>query len=259
MITRNIGEPVIDIARGLVEGRTFEHTFGFNDAVPNGTFADIWAYGPTDPTYNWPTTTESFRIAAGGDANDTAAGTGAREITMRFLDGTGNIVEEAVATNGISASLGTATAGRRILSAWVSKVGTYGGSNIGTITIENVTTNQIVAFIPIGIGATQLSQFTVPVGWTGVVTKFSLDVSAGANKDADIRMWKRENAFVTTGDMGGSRLLRRWIGFQGTGVDAGWGVTIVVPELTDVWVDAKGNGSVTAVGIEYDMILMKNP
>lgn len=82
-----------------------------------------------------------MRIKAGGNAADTAAGAGAREVTLIGLDASGNVVTEAIATNGISASSATTNSFIRLYRAYVSASGTYAtaaaGSHTAAIVIEN--------------------------------------------------------------------------------------------------------------------------
>jgi len=35
-------------------------------------------------------------------------------------------------------------------------------------------------------------------------------------------------------------------------------VPIIVPALTDIWLDAKGNGATTAVVADYDIFIVKD-
>lgn len=245
----------LDVGAGLIPGVRAVHKFGFNGTVPNGTFADIWAYGPTDPTYNWPTAAESFRIRAGGDANDTAAGTGARSVTFQFLDATGAEVEETIATNGTGVSAATSSTGRRFNRAFVSGVGTQYGSNTGQIIIENETTNEVVAAIAAGFGQTQLSQYTVPLGYSAYLADINVDVEAGTNKNADVRMWQRQGALETSAPFSPERIVHQWKGLEGA-LSINLKAYNTFPALTDLWLDAQGNGATVGVDASYDLFLV---
>lgn len=232
------------------------HKFGFNGAVPNGTFADIWAYGPTDPVYNWPTTTEKFRIRAGGNVNDTAEGSGARSVMFEFLDATGLVVSETIATAGTSASAPTSIAGRRFYRAFVVDVGTIGSFNTGTILIENETTNEVVGAITAEMGQTQLSMFTVPLGYTAYLTVIHVFISVGANKDADVIMYQRQGAYADAAPFKSRRVVHQWSAAQGE-QKIQFDAYPSFPPLTDLWFEAKGNGAITAVDVGYDLILVQ--
>lgn len=68
------------------------HKFGANDDIPGG-FEDIWN---EEGDYPFPTTAEPLRVQAGGNANDTLTGTGARTIEVTFLDENWNEVTETI-------------------------------------------------------------------------------------------------------------------------------------------------------------------
>lgn len=255
-LSRVINDPLFDMGRGLYDDRQTIHVSGFNPTVPNGTWADVWAYGPTDPTYNWPTLSENFRVAAGGDPNDTSAGTGARTLEIIYLDDTGNKLTETLTLSGASVSTATSQTGRRVIRCRVLTSGTYGGSNIGAITVENATSGQIVAHMPATLGQTQLSQFTVDLGMVAYIDKIDISVAAGTNKDADIRLWARPNAYTTVAPFGAPLLVRQWVGVQGE-VDLDYTFRPIIPALSDIWMEARGNGSATAVSVDYDLICVQ--
>lgn len=257
-LVRTVNDPRIDIARGLDEGKFSIHKFGSNAAVPNGSVADIWSYGPTDALINWPVTTEGFRVRAGGDVADDAGGTGAREIEINFLDGTGNEVTELVALAGVSASASTIASGRRINRMRVTAVGAVNGNNVADIIVENDVTNEVVAVISAGIGQTQQTMYTVPLGFTGHLWRIELSVAAGTNKDANIQMWQRLDAYTTSAPFGPRRLVRQWLALQGFAT-AEFFSQPSFPALTDLWFDGEGNGAATAIDIDYDILCIREP
>jgi hypothetical protein len=208
--------------------------------------------------YDWPTTSEGFRIRAGGDVNDTAAGTGAQEVIIQFLDATGLPVTETIATAGAAASASTSVTGRRVNRAFIGNVGTYHGSNTGVIIIENDVTNQVVATIPAGVGQTQQTMYTVPLGWTGFVEVIDINVAVGTNKDANIILWQSLGAYDTTTPFGGKRLVRQWSQIQGTLPPAEFQNRPRFPALTDLWFTGIGNGAATGVDIDYDIIIIED-
>lgn len=128
----------LDIARSIQDGISIVSQFGHNDEI--GT-----SFGPISDggIYRTPqaSAATALRIKAGGHANDTAAGSGAQEITIVGLDENFDEATESLATNGASASSSTTTTFTRIHKAYVSKAGTYAnitsGSHSGDIVIEN--------------------------------------------------------------------------------------------------------------------------
>lgn len=257
-IVRVSNDPYLDISRGLYADKFSFHRFGYNPTVPNGSFADIWAYGPSDATYNWPTTDETFRVAAGGDVNDTSDGTGARTIQIQYLDANGNEQQDQLTLAGAGASTETSSTGRRVIRAWVDTCGTILSNNTGNIAIENSSSGQIVGYIGAGVGQTELSMYTVPLDYTAYLTRIEVSVSVGTNKDADVKMWQRQGAYTTSAPFGVKRLVRQWTAVQGADNIIEYNSLPTFPALTDLYFEAKGNGATTEVDVDYDLILVKN-
>jgi hypothetical protein len=251
---RIVNDPFIDIVRGVDTGKDSIHRFGNNPDVPNGVFERIWSQSGA---FVFPTTTEAFRVRAGGNVNDTSAGTGARTVQIVYLDGSGNLQQEQLTLAGASASASTTGSGRRIIRAWVDSVGVIEGSNIGDIIIENETSAQEVGFIATDFGQTQTSMYTVPVGFTAFLTRIELNIAVGTNRDADVRFWQRNNAYVTTAPFGARRIVRQWLAVQGN-IIAEYDSPFEFEELTDIWFEAKGNGAGTSIEVDYDLILTEN-
>ncbi len=128
----------LEVAKGNVSGHTIVHVSGQNISVGT-TFVPVSKGGLyITPQVAGATT---LRIKAGGNANDTVAGSGAREVTFFGIDETGALASEAVNTAGASASSVTTTTFMRMFHAEVTKSGTYAtmstGSHAANIVIEN--------------------------------------------------------------------------------------------------------------------------
>jgi len=203
-IVRVSNDPFLDISRGLYSDKESIVVSAHNDAVPNGSFADIWSHGTDDAAYNWAATDEKFR-ARGGNANDTSAGSGARTLTIVYLDANGNRQTDTLTLAGTSVSDQTTFTGRRVLSAVVATAGTILSNNTGEILIENVTTGEVVCTIEAGDGDSSMSMFTVPLDFTAYLISVFVEVATGANKDADVIMWQRTNAYTTSAPFGGKK------------------------------------------------------
>ena len=111
--------PGIECAEGNTAGCRVVHKFGRNPSV--GAAKEIIS---TLATYWQPIAAETVRVKAGGNANDTAAGSGCREITIEGLDGSWAEASEAEATAGASASTATTTTFIRVFRAYCSSMGT---------------------------------------------------------------------------------------------------------------------------------------
>lgn len=257
-IIRVSNDPFFDFARSLYADKISIHKFGYNSAVPNGSYADIWSHGPDLAVKPWPTTNETFRVKAGGDANDTSTGTGARTIQIQYLDANGDLQQDQLTLAGANVSTATSVTGRRVQRVWVDTAGTINGNNIGEIIIENSTSNEEVSAIEPGIGQTQATHFTTPARNTAYLIKGNVSVAIGTNKDADVKMWQRRNAYNVTAPFGGKRLIHQWEAIQGANNPLDLAAYIPFPPLTDIWLEGKGNGAATSIDVQYDLVCIED-
>ena len=160
-----------EVSKGKIAGHSMVHKFGHNTAI--GTAFETVSVGGI---YQTPQSTSAttLRIKSGGNANDTAAGSGAREVTLVGIDETGAEVSETLATAGASASSATTTTFMRLYRSFVSGSGTYANSSTGShsadIVIENSAGGTDWATIVVnGFAKSQseIGAYTIPVGYTG--------------------------------------------------------------------------------------------
>ena len=253
-LVRVANSPMLDVSRGLYADKNAVHKVGHNAAVPNGSYADIWSTGGV---YPWPTTAETIRVKSGGNAADAAAGAGARTMQVIFLNATGVKIQEQLTLAGASASAATTSTCTRLLHAWVDTTGAANVANTGLITIENTSANQILADIEVGEGEYRGTIFTVPLGNTAYLISINLRVAVGTNKDADVRMWQRRDALTFSAPFGAKRLVHTWAATQGN-VPIKYEALPSFPALTDIWFEAQGNGAITDVGVDYNIVLVKD-
>ena len=169
---------LLEVQRGNVSGFSMLHKFGRNDGVPNGSWEFINLLGFTA----WPLSAATTVRVKLGNANDTADGTGAREITVKGIDSNFNEITEAIATAGTSASSNTSASFWRIHRAWVSACGTYGAANTAAVVIEN------------GAGGTDLIQIATESQFMAALTSRSTYLSpvkwlAGIKAKLGISQW----------------------------------------------------------------------
>ena len=115
--------------------------------------------------FYFPRSAEFVRIQAGGNANDSASGTGARSIAVIGVKEDFTRHVEILATNGASASAFTTEKFWRINSIFVHEVGTYGGANTGSIMVEDASSNEYMR-VEAGESLSKSAQF----GTQGSVT-----------------------------------------------------------------------------------------
>jgi len=252
-------EWLIDIAQGKIAGHSLVHKFGRNSAVASGTEEGILQI--SGGQFIFRTTASTMRIAAGGDVADTAAGAGAREITIQGIDSNLNEVTETIATAGASASSATTASFWRVHRAWVSDPGTYGGNNVGDIIVEDSAGTASHIMLAAGEGQSQYAGYTIPTGKTGYLLSYW--GSVGANKDdTELKVWTRNNFNIVTPGTAGISAQRLKLNFDGaTGFIP---YTPVSPELTlealtDIWVTAVGaSAGSSTVSIDFELLLVDN-
>lgn len=239
----------LDTAGGRNLGKEAVHKFGDNEDIGTSE-EDIWDGGGT---YTFPTTAETVRVKSGGNAADTAAGAGARTVTVVGLDENWDVASETLTLAGASASAATAATFVRVISARVATVGTYGAANTGAITIENTTATQVLAVIPAGAGEASMAFYAVPRNKTAYLSRCRFVVDS--NKTAVVKLWQRRNADAFSGTMSAKRLVSSLGGFTGPAA-LDFESFIVFPEKTDVWISGTASASETEISASMDLIVV---
>lgn len=243
----------LEVIAGNIAGRSIIHKFGRNSAVPNGSWEGILE---TTAQFNWLTAATTVRIKAGGNAADTAAGAGAREITVEGIDNSGALASEAIVTAGALASSATTTSFWRVFRAHVSAVGTYGVANTGAIVIENSAGGTDLLGILAGQGQSEYGAYSIPAGKTGYLLSVSLSVDAG--KAADVRLFTRENFNDVAAPMSPKRLRMYWDAVLGQEEIKPKSPILSLPAYTDIWFEGDGGGAQTEVEVDFEILLVDN-
>lgn len=241
---------LVEVNKGNIAGHLLVHKFGWRGNVSTN-HHHLW----NDPVANtdmiFPIVAETFDVVTTG--NDTSAGTGAREIIIEYLDSNFAFQTGTVATNaGTQAS---AFSGIRLIRAYATDNGTYGGSNQNLITITGTDSGNDYAFIEATEGQTQNTQYCIPAGKTGYILRASMTTEA--NKGANLILHQRQNADVVSAPFTSVRILHQWDGTE-TPIDETFTANHMLPEKTDTWV---GADMVTGTGIlqfDYDILLVDN-
>ncbi len=191
----------LNITAGRIGGTTVVHKFGANIAIPT-TFKPV-ARGGIYPMVQVGGAV-TMRVKA-GNTNDTAAGSGARSVTIEGLDETGAAVSETVATAGTSASSATSATFIRVFRAYVATAGTYAtvsgatsGSQAADIVIEDGAGAGDWATIPLhvfGMAQTTIGCYSVPLGKKAYVE--SILLQADSTKAVDFMFYTRANILQT--------------------------------------------------------------
>lgn len=164
---------MLNVSRGLVIGASRFQRTGFNPGVGTGE-TTIWNETTTPVAY--PAVAAVVTVSS-SSANDTAAGTGARAVTLSGLDSAYNAISETITLSGQSA-VTSVNSYLRILSLTTISAGS-GGKNAGVI---YAGTGVVSAGVPgtiytsMGVGFNQSRQAftTVPAGTVAYIMDISL-------------------------------------------------------------------------------------
>jgi hypothetical protein len=205
----------LEVAEGHITGYSLVHKFGAS-AVVGTSLAPIALAN----TYNTPTAAANLEFLS-SDANDTAAGSGARQVTVVGLGADWTEVSQTVTTNGTTA-VALTTPLLRLYRWYVSSSGTYGtsanASHAGTLTIRAAgggATWSTITVSPFPMGQSQIGAYTVPLGKTAYL--LTADMFVSSTKAVDLLLFQRPNANdVATPYSGAIRLISQWAGVTGT-------------------------------------------
>lgn len=249
---------LIEVSKGNISGHSLVHKFGAGYGIGT-TFTPITISG----VYRTPQvgSATTLRVKA-GNVNDTAAGTGAREITLIGLDATGAEITQVLATAGTSASSATSLSFIRLYRAYVSKSGTYAtsttGSHAADITIENGAGGTDWATIRstnFPRSQTTIAAYSVPLEKTAYLLDFR--ISSDASKSFSYLFFKRESILDTAAPYQAMRLQ-----FSGVGINAPLSISFPDPikftELTDIGFLARATSGSADMTAEFNLLLVDN-
>ena len=242
-----------EVQKGLVDKFSLIHKFGRNETVPNGSWAFVSLLGHT----GWPlTAATTVRVKAGNAADDTA-GAGAQSITVQGIDSNLDEITEDITTAGASASSATTASFWRVHRAWVKVTGTYGAANTGDVVIENSAGGTDLIKIAAAEGQTQFCGFTIPNTFKGYLNHLIIHADSVNNtRNFNIRLFTREKFNTTSApNMLPPRIKLFFDGVAGTVDYRPPGPGIVIDELSDVWVEAYGDGTTGEVSASMEIIL----
>lgn len=248
-----------DITRGIAEGCSVNHKFGRNLSV-GSTFVPISIGG----IYRTPQVSgaTALRIKAGGNANDTADGTGARAVTLTGLDATGNEITETIATAGASASQPTTKQFIRLYRAFVSASGTYASasaaSHAAAIVIENAdggTDWATIADTTFARAQSQIAVYSVPIHRSIVIS--DIKISSDADKKANLVLFQRRNILQTAPPYDAMRLVEEYpqvAGLHQIIFDPPLGP---FPALTDVGFMGRAESTTVDMSVSFNIVEFK--
>ena len=147
----------MQVARGLVPGATGVNVYGYTETATSGSYGAVWEGSTSSVGYTFPSVAGVPVYASTSSETVTLLVTG--------TDASYNLVTDTVTFAG--STTGTATSGQSFFR--INSMRLQTGVNAGIITakISTVTYAQIKP----GTGQTQMSIYTVPLGYTFYLTR----------------------------------------------------------------------------------------
>lgn len=245
----------------MADGQTkYKVIHKFGRSASTGTTYGVVAMGNV---YRTPKLIDAaaLRIKAGGNVNDTAAGSGAQSVTLQGLDETGEPVTEVLITAGASASANTVHRYSRLFRAYVEDSGTYSdiaapAGHAGTIVIERASGSEDWATIDATDtprGQTEIAAYTIPKGRVGFVQL--VEVITDTTKTTSILMTHRHGAFDTAAPFKAPRVILQLGGLVGADASEPRSPFGPFKAGTDIAFLAKVSSATSEVDIDFEIIL----
>lgn len=247
---------LIEVVKGNIPGHSLIHVFG--KAIVGTTLVPI----ASSLKYPTPTAAVALEVIS-SDADDTAAGAGAREITVVGLDANWEEITQVVATNGLTA-VPLPISMLRVYRWWVSASGVYAtattGSHQGTITIQEVSGSALWfngLITPYPKGQSEIAGYTVPTGFRAYI--FIQAIIADSSKSVDVMFLSRVNADTVVAPFTAMRSVKNWGGVSSAAVGADTNAPIdAFPARTDLIFLAEVGTGTAAVSVDYEVLLVKD-
>lgn len=249
--------PELMIADGHVDGLSVVHKFGRNAAIGT-TFAPVVCGG----NYRTPQVSGATQLRVkAGNANDTAAGSGARKVIIEGLLADGTLATEELTTNGTSAGANSTNSYIRLFRAYISESGTYAtqstGSHSADVVIENAAGTEdwaIIESADFPRSQSEIGAYTVPTGKVGYVK--SLILSVDSSKTADVLFFQRQGILKTAAPYDAMRVVLELGGVSGEETVLPATPLGPFPAGTDLGFLAKVASGTAEVDVDFELFLV---
>ena len=249
MINADYTDPDLEISKDNVPGHWRIHKFGHNEGLSTD-LETIWS---GSNIYTYPLAATIMNLTS-TDADDNMGGTGAWGVTVYGLDGNYNMINETMQLNGQN-TIPTTLKYLRVYRVFTRQAGATGFNEgiiyLGTgASAAGVPTNKY-AIIDQNYGQTMMTQFTIPNGYTGYLTRFTISSwTATKNFESYMRIrwvgesWRRieENNVVA----GASSLT------------VSYTPPLPIPAKTDIEFIGKVDVAGGVTEVNYDLILVED-
>jgi len=239
----------LQVARGQIQGHSVVQVFGYNPDVDTSA-ESVW---PADGTVPHPSAAAVLKISS-SNANDAAAGTGARTVFIEGLNGAYNVVSETVILNGQTA-VDTVNEYLYVNRFFVVTAGS-GGKNAGTI---NAGTGTVTSGVPavlydriaVGYNNRTTAHYCVPAGFTGFLVQGQAAVGkASGNNEVTIKLQQHDpTSIVRVGAV---------VSLNAAVANYVFDPPYVIPEKNCVGAEAIGTSADNSVSAFFNIVLIKN-
>ena len=239
----------LQVSRGQIQGHSNVLIFGYNADVDTSE-ESVWPAGGTVPH---PTVASVLKISS-SDANDTAAGTGARTVFIEGVDGSYNVVSDTVELDGQTA-VNTINEYLYVNRFFVLTAGSGGQNagniNAGTGTVTSGVPAVLYDLIATGYNNRTTGHYCVPAGYTGYMVEGLLSAGQASGSTAVTGFLKQN---------GPDGILR--VGAVSTVNNSAavymFDPPYTIPEKNCVGATAIGAANNNAVSSYFNIVLIKN-
>lgn len=239
----------LQVSRGQIQGHSNVLIFGYNADVDTSE-ESVW---PADGTVPHPTAASVLKISS-SDANDTAAGTGARTVFIEGVDGSYNVVSDTVELDGQTA-VNTINEYLYVNRFFVLTAGSGGQNagniNAGTGTVTSGVPAVLYDLIATGYNNRTSGHYCVPAGYTGYMVEGLLSAGQASGSTAVTGFLKQH---------GPDGILR--VGAVSTVNNSAavymFDPPYTIPEKNCVGATAIGAANNNAVSSYFNIVLIKN-
>lgn len=200
-----------------------------------------------------PTAADTYRVRAGGDADDATLGIGANTVRLTGIDANLALATDVLTLAGASAS-GASASFWRVFKAEVVQAGTYQDANAGTIVIESVTGGNAALQIDAGVGVSEAAVFSTPTDRAGFVRNLVIHHEGLSTDPAEIDVFLKRDFDTVGGVTPARQRLRRYGGFtrlENHPLESNW----VIPPRSDFYVMAQAGAGTPPLMVTFDVTL----
>jgi hypothetical protein len=239
----------LQVSRGQIAGHKTALVSGVSSSVGTS-FSTVWSQ---NNIYSYPSSATVLGISS-SSANDTAAGTGARTVSIYGLDGNYNEINETVTLNGQTA-VNTVNSYLRVFHLAVLTAGSGGAASgtiyAGTGTVTSGVPANIYGTYTTGTGATACI-WTVPAGYTAFLNTYSSGYgSTTANAYGSVSVCVRPYGSVFDTILQGRTS-------NGTALVVSYPYPLAIPEKSDIEIRALSSTAGASITAEFQIIYILN-